>query len=309
MSRSGSLLFRGSGCFPATRFRSVVAALAGLCVATLVVGCSSGKGTASSTTSAATTSSAASSAAAASSSKAATSGSSAAAAGPVAAGTLTVFAAASLKATFTQIGTIFQTENPGSTVTFNFAGSSDLVTQLTAGAPADVFASADQANMTKTTTANLVSGTPVNFASNILTIVTPPGNPSGITGFADLAEPGLTVVVCAPQVPCGAATATVETNTGVTLTPVSEENSVTDVLGKVTSGQVDAGLVYVTDAKNAGDKVTEVTFPEAAVVVNVYPIATLTAATQPALATKFVDLVVGPEGQQVLAAAGFTPAP
>ena len=100
-----------------------------------------------------------------------------------------------------------------------------------------------------------------------------------------------------------------ETNTGVTLTPVSEENSVTDVLGKVTSGQADAGLVYVTDAKNAGDKVTEVTFPEAAAVVNVYPIATLTAATQPELATKFVDLVTGPEGQQVLAAAGFKPAP
>ena len=101
-----------------------------------------------------------------------------------------MFAAASLKATFTEIGTIFQTENPGSTVTFNFAGSSDLVTQLTAGAPADVFASADTNNMTKATTANLVSGTPVNFASNILTIVTPPGNPAGITGFADLANPG-----------------------------------------------------------------------------------------------------------------------
>ena len=294
------------------RLRGVVAALTGLCVATLVVGCSSGSSTASSTTNAAASSSAAGSfganSGASSSSKAATS-SSAAASAPAPAGTLTVFAAASLQATFTQIGTIFQTENPGSTVTFNFSGSSDLVTQLTAGAPADVFASADTNNMTKATTANLVSGTPVNFATSILTIVTPPGNPAGVTSFADLAKPGLNVVVCAPQVPCGAATATVEKNTGVTLTPVSEENSVTDVLGKVTSGQVDAGLVYVTDAKNAGDKVTEVTFPEAAVVVNVYPIATLTAATQPALATKFVDLVVGPEGQQVLAAAGFTPAP
>jgi molybdate transport system substrate-binding protein len=295
-----------------TRFRGVIAALTGLCVATLVVGCSSGSTTtASSTTSAAASSSAAAnSSAAPSSSKAATSASSSAAASaPAAAGTLTVFAAASLKATFTQIGTIFQTENPGSTVTFNFAGSSDLVTQLTAGAPADVFASADTNNMTKATTANLVSGTPVNFATNILTIVTPPGNPSGITGFADLAKPGLNVVVCAPQVPCGAAAATVETNTGVSLAPVSQENSVTDVLGKVTGGQADAGLVYVTDAKNAGDKVTEVDFPEAAAVVNVYPIATLTAATQPQLAAKFVDLVTGPEGQQVLAAAGFKPAP
>ena len=301
-----------------TRLRGVVATVAGLCVATLVVGCSSGSSsTASSSSSAAATSStAASSSAAPASSKApssaassSTASSSAASAAPAAAGTLTVFAAASLKATFTEIGTIFQTENPGSTVTFNFAGSSDLVTQLTAGAPADVFASADTNNMTKASTANLVSGTPVNFATNILTIVTPPGNPSGITGFADLAKPDVSVVVCAPQVPCGAAAATVETNTGVDITPVSEENSVTDVLGKITSGQADAGLVYVTDAKNAGDKVTVVAFPEAAAVVNTYPIATLTAATQPQLATKFVELVTGPEGQQVLAAAGFKPAP
>lgn len=263
--------------------RHTVAMLAALGVATLVVGCSSSSNTASS--------------------------SAAASAAPAAPGTLTVFAAASLKATFTQIGTIFQTENPGSTVTFNFAGSSDLVTQLTAGAPADVFASADKNNMTKAAAADLLSGTPVNFASNILTIVTPPGNPAGITSFADLAKSGVDVVVCAPQVPCGAAAATVETNTGVTLTPVSEENSVTDVVGKITSGQADAGLVYVTDAKNAGDKVTQVDFPEAAAVVNVYPIATVTASAQPALATTFVDLVVGPEGQQVLAAAGFKPAP
>ena len=303
-----------------SRFRGVAAALTALCVVTVVVSCSSGSSsTASSTTTAAASSSAASSSAAAnssvapSSSKATSSSpassSSTASAAPAAAGTLTVFAAASLKATFSEIGTIFQTENPGSTVTFNFAGSSDLVTQLTAGAPADVFASADTSNMTKATTANLVSGTPVNFASNILTIVTPPGNPAGVTGFADLANPDVSVVVCAPQVPCGAAAATVETNTGVEITPVSEENSVTDVLGKITSGQADAGLVYVTDAKNSGDKVLEVPFPEAAAVVNVYPIASLSAATQPELATEFVDLVTGPEGQQVLAAAGFKPAP
>ena len=296
--------------------RYAVATLAALCVTTLVVGCSSSSSTASSTTSAAASSSAAARSAVSNSSVASgsrpassASSSAAASAAPAAPGTLTVFAAASLKATFTQIGTIFQTENPGSTVTFNFAGSADLVTQLTAGAPADVFASADTDNMTKATTANLVSGTPVTIATNILTIVTPPGNPAGIASFADLAKSGVDVVVCAPQVPCGAAAATVETNTGVTLTPVSEENSVTDVLGKVTSGQADAGLVYVTDAKNAGAKVTEIDFPQAAVVVNVYPIATLTASTQPALATRFVDLVVGPQGQQVLAAAGFKPAP
>ena len=296
--------------------RKVLVAVTAACVAATAVGCSSsGSSSASSSSASAAASSAVSSSGKASSSASSSAGgssaggsSAAASAPPSGSAPLTVFAAASLKATFTQIGTIFQQENPGSTVTFNFAGSSDLVAQLIAGAPADVFASADIANMTKATEAGLVSGTPVNFATNTLTIVTPPGNPAGITSFADLAKPGVAVVVCAPQVPCGAAAQKVETNTGVTLTPVSEENSVTDVLGKITSGQADAGLVYVTDASGAGDKVTTVSFPESTTVVNTYPIATLTAATEPSLAMTFVELVTGPEGQQLLAAAGFQPA-
>ena len=140
-------------------------------------------------------------------------------------------------------------------MTFSFAGSSDLVTQLQQGAPADVFASADTKNMDKATADNLVQGDPVNFASNTLEIAVPPDNPAKITSFADLAEAGVKVVVCAPQVPCGSATQKVETATGVTLKPVSEENSVTDVLNKVTTGEADAGLVYNTDVKSAGDKV------------------------------------------------------
>lgn len=218
---------------------------------------------------------------------------------------LTVFAAASLNATFTDLGTRFEADNPGTKVTFNFAGSSDLVTQLSQGAPADVFASADTKNMTKAVDGGLVSGSPVNFASNTLTIVTPPGNPRGVTSFADLARPGVQVVVCAPQVPCGSATEKVEEATGVTLTPVSEESAVTDVLGKVTSGQADAGLVYVTDAENAGDKVASIPFPEARDAVNTYPIAVLNASTHPDAATRFVELVTGPAGRDVLAAAGF----
>lgn len=218
------------------------------------------------------------------------------------AGPLTVFAAASLKSTFTELGKQFEAAHPGSTVTFNFAGSSDLVAQLHQGAPADVFASADTNNMTKA--GDLVDH-PVNFATNTLTIVTPPGNPGQVASFADLAKPGVTVVICAPQVPCGAATEKVEKSTGVTLTPVSEESSVTDVLGKVTSGQADAGLVYVTDAKNAGAKVTEVPFPESASAVNTYPIATVTSSTNPSGAAAFTELVTGPQGQRVLADAGF----
>ncbi len=271
-----------------------VSAVAALCIVTLAAGCSAGTSAASSTRSggnSAGPSSAAPSAA------------------PAGATTLNVSAAASLQATFTQIGAIFQQQNPGTTVAFNFAGSADLVTQLTGGLPGDVFASADTANMTKATDANLVAGEPVNFATNTLTIVTKPGNPKAITSFADLANADLAVVVCAAGVPCGSAVQQVEADTGVTLTPVSEENSVTDVLGKVNTGDADAGLVYVTDAKNAGTKITEVDFPEAARVVNVYPIASLAEATQPVLAGKFVTLVTGPEGQQVLGAAGFRPAP
>lgn len=216
-----------------------------------------------------------------------------------------VFAAASLKTTFTAIGDQFNKDNPGAAVEFSFAGSSDLVTQLTQGAHADVFASADAKNMDKAAQAGLLAGPPANFASNTLTIVVAPGNPKGITTFQDLTKPGLDVVVCAPQVPCGSATQIVETKTGVRLTPVSEESSVTDVLNKVTSGQADAGLVYVTDAAGAGDKVLAVSFPEAAGAVNTYPIATLKQAGNSTLAGKFVDLVTGPAGQQILTKAGF----
>ncbi|KQY08209.1 molybdate-binding protein [Mycobacterium sp. Root135] len=218
---------------------------------------------------------------------------------------ITVFAAASLKSTFTELGEQFQKDNAGTKVTFSFAGSSDLVTQLTQGAPADVFASADEKNMTKATDAGIVSGQPVDFATNTLTIVTPPGNPKGIKTFADLAKPGTQVVVCAPQVPCGSATEKVEKATGVALAPVSEESAVTDVLGKITSGQADAGLVYVTDAAGAGDKVTSVPFPESSGAVNTYPIALLKDSKNTAAAQKFIDLVTGPEGQKVLGAAGF----
>jgi molybdate transport system substrate-binding protein len=219
--------------------------------------------------------------------------------------TIMVFAAASLKKTFTDIGEQFKTENPGASVEFSFAGSSDLVTQLTQGAQADVFASADTKNMDKAAQTGLLAGDPVNFASNTLTIAVAPGNPKKVASFKDLTQQGLNVVVCAPQVPCGSATQKVEQATGVTLNPVSEESSVSDVLNKVTTGQADAGLVYVTDAKGAGDKVAAVPFPEAAGAVNTYPIATLKESKNPELARKFVDLVAAESGQKVLEAAGF----
>ncbi|WP_176444107.1 molybdate ABC transporter substrate-binding protein [Rhodococcoides kyotonense] len=220
-------------------------------------------------------------------------------------GDITVFAAASLKATFTALGETFEAENPGTDVEFNFAGSSDLVTQLTQGAPADVFASADTNNMTKAVDGDLVDGDPANFATNTLTIVTAPGNPKNVTSFADLANPDVLTVICAPQVPCGNATKKVEDATGTTIPAVSEESAVTDVLGKVTSGQADAGLVYVTDAAGVGDQVTTVDFPESAEAVNTYPIAVLKSSENAATAAAFEALVTSDEGRRVLAEAGF----
>lgn len=220
-------------------------------------------------------------------------------------GSITVFAAASLKGTFTELATKFEAEHPGTTVALNFAGSSDLVTQITEGAPADVFASADTKNMTKLTDASLVAGPPADFATNVLTIAVPPGNPAKISSFEDLAKPGVLTVVCAPQVPCGSAAVAVEAATGVTLTPASEESSVTDVLGKVASGEADAGLVYVTDVKAAGDSVEGIPFDESSEAVNTYPIAALTGSANPHLAAAFMDYVGGPVGQKVLRAAGF----
>ncbi|WP_457963983.1 molybdate ABC transporter substrate-binding protein [Arthrobacter sp. D1-29] len=220
-------------------------------------------------------------------------------------GTVTVFAAASLKSPFTELARQFEAANPGTRVTLNFAGSADLATQIIQGAPADVFASADSRNMGKLVDEGLVEDEPRDFASNTLTIAVPPGNPAGIFTFRDLGKTGTKVVVCASQVPCGGAIRGITEETGTTLSPVSEETSVTDVLGKVTSGEADAGLVYVTDAKGAGGKVESVPFPEAAKAVNTYPIATVKGARNKAAAEAFSDLVLGIAGQEVLDAAGF----
>ena len=224
---------------------------------------------------------------------------------PALSGEITVFAAASLKKTFTQIGAEFERTHPGTKVTFNFAGSSDLVAQIQQGAPADVFASADTRSMDKATGDSLTAAGPVSFASNTLEIAVPPGNPAKITGLADLARSGVKVVVCAPPVPCGSAAVTVETAARIDIKPVSEEQSVTDVLGKVTAGEADAGLVYVTDVLGAGDKVEGIRFSEASAAVNTYPIATLKASKSAALADAFLKAVTGEPGQGILATAGF----
>lgn len=217
--------------------------------------------------------------------------------------TLRVAAAASLTTSFEEIATAFEAEHEGVDVELQFAGSSDLASQITNGAQLDVFASADEATMD--TVADAIQGEPATFATNTLTIITEPGNPTGITGLTDLERSDLAVVVCAPQVPCGAATQALTQQEGVTLDPASEESKVTDVLTKVTTGEADAGLVYVTDATGAGDAVATVETAGASQVVNAYPIAALKDSAAADDAQAFVDHVTGPEGQQVLAAQGF----
>lgn len=219
--------------------------------------------------------------------------------------TVTVFAAASLKTTFTTLGTTFEASHPGVTVVLNVAGSQALAEQLIQGASADVFASANEANMATVTAAGLNAAPPRTFARNTLAIAVPPDNPADVTSFKDLARPGLKLVVCAPVVPCGAAAVKIQRATGVALTPVSEEQSVSDVLAKVESGEADAGLVYRTDVLAARGRVLDVPFPEAASVGNDNSIVALRSGGRAALGQQFVELVLNPDGQKVLADAGF----
>ena len=224
-------------------------------------------------------------------------------AGPT--GSITVFAAASLQRTFTELGKQYEQQHPGTTVTFSFAGSSDLVSQIRNGAPADVFASADEANMAKLASTDLATGWPLDFATNTLEIAVAPGNPEHVQDLRDLAASDLQVVTCAAPVPCGAATAEVERAAGIELRPVSEEQSVTDVLGKVESGQADAGVVYVTDVEGSGGKVDGVPFAESSEAVNTYPIGVLRESSNPELAASFAAYVRSDAGRKVLSDAGF----
>ncbi|WP_212754143.1 molybdate ABC transporter substrate-binding protein [Nakamurella aerolata] len=219
-------------------------------------------------------------------------------------GVVTVYAAASLTASFTELAKTFEQQHKGASVRLSFDGSSTLVTQLRGGAPADVFASADEKNMAKATDAGL-AGDPVAFASNTLQIAVAPGNPKKITGLKDLASSELTTVLCAPEVPCGSAAGAAEKAAGVDIRPVSEEQNVTAVLTKIETGEADAGLVYKTDVSSAGGKVAGVDFPQAAAAVNTYPIVALNDAPNPAGAAAFVELVTSAQGQNVLARYGF----
>jgi molybdate transport system substrate-binding protein len=228
---------------------------------------------------------------------------------PKATGNLTVFAAASLTEAFTEIGKAFETANPGAKVTFNFAASSALVGQINEGAPADVFASADEANMKKLTDARANAAAPVTFAKNKLTIIVGKGNPKNIGSVKDLADPNLIVVTAAPQVPIGAYAQQVFTKAGITVTPKSLEENVKAVVTKVTAGEADAGIVYTTDVKAAGDQADGVAIPDDVNVIAVYPVAATKSAPNAAAAQAFIGHLTGRAGQATLEKFGFFAAP
>ena len=217
-------------------------------------------------------------------------------------GKVTVLAAASLQDAFEEIEKTVEKDNPGLDVSFDFQGSQDLVTSLSGGNSADVLATANNSTMKDAADQKLV-GSQTEFATNVLTLIVPKGNPKGITGLDSSLE-GANLVICAPEVPCGEATKKLADAQGVALNPASEEQKVTDVRGKVESGEADAGIVYTTDAAAAKDKTDKIDIPDGGV-VNHYPIAPTAKPENPAGAQVFIDAVTGKAGQEILAKHGF----
>ncbi len=218
--------------------------------------------------------------------------------------TITVFAAASLTESFEQLAAEFEAAHPGVEVALSFGGSATLASQILEGAPADVFAAADEATMQRVADADATAGEPQVFATNVLALAVPAGNPGGVTGLADLADDDLAIALCAPEVPCGAAAATVLDAAGITAAPDTLEQDVKAVLTRLVLGEADAGLVYRTDVVAAGDAVEQVEAEGTDAAVNAYPIAPVGRA-ESATAREFIAFVRSDAGQGVLADAGF----
>jgi molybdate transport system substrate-binding protein len=218
--------------------------------------------------------------------------------------TLTVFAAASLTESFTALGKEFEKKHPGVKVAFNFGPSSGLAEQIQQGGQVGVFASASPSNMDTVVQAGDAKD-PKTFATNRMEIAVPPANPAKITGLKDLARKDVKVALCQAQVPCGKVAAEVFSKAKLTVKPATEEVDVKSVLTKVTLGEVDAGVVYVTDVQAAGSKVKGIEIPPAQNASTGYPIAALAHAKHASQAQEFVDLVLSSEGAKVLKGAGF----
>jgi molybdate transport system substrate-binding protein len=217
--------------------------------------------------------------------------------------TITVLAASSLTGTFTELGKRFEAEHPGVTVKFAFDSSATLAQQATQGAPADVLATADTDTMNSARSAQAEA--PKIFATNVMTLVTPADNPAHIEKFRDLDRSSVKFVVCVPTAPCGKVGQALLDQDHITGKPVSQEVDVKSVLAKITEGEADAGIVYVTDARAAGSSIATVPIPGAGDQLTTYPIVTLDQSEHGDLAQDFVDLVTGSTGQRVLRQAGF----
>ncbi len=234
---------------------------------------------------------------------------------------LTVYAAASLTGAMSDMGKAFQAANPGTAVAFNFAGSQELRTAIEQGAKADVFASADTANMDKLKAAGLVPGQTRVFASNRLVVIMPKSNPAGIKELHDLAKPNVKLDIADPSVPVGNYTLQAldklsadpsfgaDFKTRVLERVVSKENNVKQVVSKVMLGEADAGVVYTTDAQASADKLTMLDIPDPFNVVATYPIAVVKESAQPALANRFIAFVLSENGQTILKEYGFAGPP
>jgi molybdate transport system substrate-binding protein len=281
-------------------------------VALGLAGCSSSKNAAASASSTSATALVSSATPSAGTSSAAPAPSSSAApassAGPIApsiSGTVVVFAASSLMATFTTLATNFEQAHPGVKIVPSYGGSDTLAAQIAQGAPVDVFAAASTTTMGTVTTAGDGVGTPLVFAKNELEIAVAPNNPDHIASLADVTKSGVKLAICAATVPCGAAAAKAFAAAKLTPHPVTLEQQVSSVLTKLELGEVDAGIVYQTDVKSAGSKVLGVNFAEAASAINTYPIVVVRTGKNPTAGQEFVNYVVSPAGQEILQAAGF----
>jgi molybdate transport system substrate-binding protein len=224
-------------------------------------------------------------------------------------GSITVLAAASLTDAFDDVATAFEDANPGVSVERNYDGSSSLRDQILAGAPADVFASADASTMDAVAEGDALAGEPATFATNQLAIAVPAGNQAGVEGLEDFGDDSLLIGLCDEEVPCGDLGREALANAGVTPAPDTNEPDVRSLLDKVESGDLDAGIVYVTDVQAAGDRVEGIEIPADDNVVTEYPIATLAASEDPDVAEAFVAFVLSAEGQDILRSHGFGPPP
>ena len=216
-----------------------------------------------------------------------------------------VSAAASLNDAFSEIKVAFEATHPGVDILLNFGGSSALREQILEGAPVDVFASANMSIMDSVVAAGETVGEPRVFASNLLEIAVPPGNPGGVTSLIDFARPDLLVGLCAEAVPCGDFGRKALDKAGVVPSIDSDEPDVRALLNKIELGELDAGIVYVTDVESAGGKVEGIEIPASDNVIATYPIAVLVSAPNPQGAGEFVEFVMSDAGQEILARYGF----